>query len=67
LPGGKLIDRIQNIAGNVLDLNIRRLSQWINRSGIPTTFCPEIKLSPPFRAASVVMLIFILSVFLISF
>jgi hypothetical protein len=65
LPGGELIDRLQNIAGNVADrqhLNSRRLRQWSDGSGALTSSCPKIKLSPPFpaiSAASVVIVLFI--------
>jgi len=47
LPGGELIDRLQNIAGNVADrqhLNSRRLPQWSNGSGALTSSCPKINL-----------------------
>jgi hypothetical protein len=65
LPGGELIDRLQNIAGNVADrqhLKSRRLRQWSNSSGALTSSCPRVKLSPPFpaiSAASVVIALFI--------
>jgi hypothetical protein len=65
LPGGELIDRLQNIAGNVADrqyLNSRRLCQWSNSSGALTSSCPEINLSPPspaISAASIVIFLFI--------
>jgi len=47
LPGGELIDRLQNIAGTVADrqyLNGRRLRPWINGSGALTSSCPKINL-----------------------
>jgi hypothetical protein len=67
LPGGELIDRIQNIAGNVANrqyLNSRRLRPWINRSGEPTTSCPQIRLSPPFPAISAARLVIVLLIFI---
>jgi hypothetical protein len=67
LPGGELIDRIQNIAGNVADrqyLNSRRLSPWTNSSGIPTTSYPQIRLSPPFPAISAASAVIVLLIFI---
>jgi len=72
LLGGELIDCLQKIAGNVADrqhLNSRCLRQWSNSSGALTSSCPKIKLSPPFpaiSAASVVIVLFILSITLFS-
>ena len=67
MPRGELIDRIQNIAGNVADrqyLNSRRLRPCIIPSSAPITFCLQIRLSPRFPATSprsvvVVLLLFI--------
>jgi hypothetical protein len=67
LPSGELIDRLQDIAGNVADrqyLNSRRLRPWINRSGEPTTSCPQIKLSPPFPAISAASFVIVLIIFI---
>jgi hypothetical protein len=65
LPGGELIDRRQNTAGNVADrqyLNSRRLRQWGDGSGALTSSCPKINpspLSPATLAGSVVIVLFI--------
>jgi hypothetical protein len=65
LPGGELIDRLQNIAGNVADcqyLNSRRLRQWSDRSGALTSSCPRINLgslAPAISAVNVVIVLFI--------
>jgi hypothetical protein len=67
LPSGELIDRLQDIAGNVADrqyLNSRRLRPWINRSGEPTTSCPQTKLSPPFPAISAASFVIVLIIFI---
>jgi hypothetical protein len=67
LPRGELIDRIQNIAGNVADcqyLNSRRLSPWLNRSGISTISCPQIRLNPPFPAISATSVVIVLLIFI---
>jgi len=58
LPGGELIDRFQNIVGNVADcqyLNSRPLPRWSNGSAISAA------------AAVIVLFIFIYLVHLISF
>jgi hypothetical protein len=65
LPGGELIDRLQNIAGNVADrqyLNSRPLRQWSDGSDALTSSCPKINLSPrspAISAGSVVIDLFI--------
>jgi hypothetical protein len=65
LPGGELIDCLQNIAGNVADrqhLNSRRLRQWSNSSGALTSSSPKINLrpsAPAIIAGSVVIVLFI--------
>jgi hypothetical protein len=62
LPGGELIDRLQNIAGNVADrqyLNSRPLRRWSNGSGALTSTCPKINLSPPSPAISAGIVLFI--------
>jgi hypothetical protein len=67
LPGGELIDRIQNITGNIADrqyLNSRRLNPWINCSGIPIISCPQISLNPPFPAISTASVVIVLLIFI---
>jgi hypothetical protein len=65
LPGGELIDRLQNIAGNVADrqyLNSRRLRQRSNGSDALTSSCLKINLgslAPAISAESVVIVLFI--------
>ena len=67
LPGGELIDRIQNIAGNIADrqhLNSRWLGALINRLGIATTSNPEIKLIPSFPAINAASFVILLIMFI---
>jgi hypothetical protein len=65
LLSGELIDRLQNIAGNVADrqhLNRRHLRHWSNGSGALNSSRPKIKVSPPLSAisaASVAIVLFI--------
>ena len=65
MPGGELIDRLQNIAGNVAnrqDLNSRRLRQWSEGSDTLASCCHKISLaprSPAIIAGSVVIAFFL--------
>jgi len=70
LPGGELIDRLQNIAGNVADrqyLNGRRLRQWRNGSGPLTSSCLKINLSPPSLAISAARVVIVLFIYFYLF
>jgi hypothetical protein len=67
LPGGELIDCIQNIAGNIADrqyLNSRLLSPCLDSSGVPTSLCPQIRLSSPFPAISAASVVIIFVIFI---
>ena len=65
MPGGELIDRLQNIAGDVADrqdLNNRRLRPWSDGSDTLTSCCPKISLGPrcpAIIAGSVVIALFL--------
>jgi hypothetical protein len=70
LPGGELIDRLQNIVGNVADrqyLNSRRLRQWSDGSGALTSSCPKINLSPPSPAISAESVVIVLFIYIYLF
>jgi hypothetical protein len=67
LPGGELVDRLQNIAWNVADrqyLNSQRLRQWSNGSEALTRSSLEINLSPPLPATSAASVVIVLFIFI---